>query len=104
MAHRAGAAGYEITNKKLMRELKSLVHQAEEVLALGAEDRTEAGQEARTKLGQALESARTTYEELHESVIARVKRTNEVIHDHPYRSMGIAFGVGLLLGAFACRK
>ena len=104
MVHRSRAAGNGMTNKKLMKDLKTLVHQAEEVLALEAGDLTEASREARTKLGQALEAARNTYEDIHARVEAQVERTNQMFHDHPYRSMGVAFGVGLLVGAFACRK
>ena len=104
MATRSRSAGHGITNKKLMHDLKTLMHQAEEVLALEAGAATELSKEAHTKLGHALEAARSTYEDLHDKAVAGVKRTDQMFHDHPYKSMGVAFGVGLLVGALACRK
>jgi ElaB/YqjD/DUF883 family membrane-anchored ribosome-binding protein len=104
MTTRSRVAGNGITNKKLMKDLKTLVHQAEEVLALEAGAATEASKEARTRLGHALEAARIAYEDIHDKAVARVESTNQMFHDHPYKSMGVAFGAGLILGALACRK
>ncbi|MEO7415281.1 MAG: DUF883 domain-containing protein, partial [Opitutaceae bacterium] len=56
----------------------------------------------------ALGKARATYEHLQSQGIeaARVatKKADATIRAHPYESIGIAFGVGLLLGALLRRK
>ena len=39
-----------------------------------------------------------------EKAVERAKAADRVIRDHPYQTIGIAFGVGLLIGALARRK
>ena len=39
-----------------------------------------------------------------QKTVERAKATDQVIRDHPYETVGIAFGVGLLIGLLACRK
>ena len=41
--------------------------------------------------------------ETHEVMTEKVKVADEVIREHPYESMGVAFGLGLLLGVIASR-
>ena len=38
------------------------------------------------------------------SAKAAAKRADTVIRDHPYESIGIAFGIGLLVGVLVKRK
>ena len=35
---------------------------------------------------------------------AAAKKADTIIRDHPYESIGVAFGVGLLLGVLVTRK
>jgi ElaB/YqjD/DUF883 family membrane-anchored ribosome-binding protein len=102
MAHRTEAT--EVSTQKLMRELKAVVHQAEEVLKAGASDLNGAGHEAHAKLTSALNAAKTTYLDLQDRAIDGAKKTDTLIRDNPYQSMGIAFGVGLLAGVLVMRK
>lgn len=104
MTNRTEAASSDIATQKLMRELKTVVHQAEEILKSGASDLSEAGQDARSKLNHALEAAKTTYHDLQERAIAGAKKTDTLIRDNPYQSIGLAFGVGLLVGVLVARK
>jgi len=39
-----------------------------------------------------------------EKAVERAKAADRVIRDHPYQTIGIAFGLGLLIGALARRK
>jgi ElaB/YqjD/DUF883 family membrane-anchored ribosome-binding protein len=102
MAHRTEAT--EVSTQKLMRELKAVVHQAEEVLKAGSNDLSGAGHEAHAKLTSALNAAKTTYLDLQDRAIDGAKKTDTLIRDNPYQSMGIAFGVGLLAGVLVMRK
>jgi len=36
--------------------------------------------------------------------VTGAKATDKVIREHPYESIGVAFGVGLLIGVLATRK
>ncbi len=44
-----------------------------------------------------------TFERFQEGAVRTAKVTNKAIRANPYQSLGIAFGVGLLLGCF-CKR
>ncbi len=39
-----------------------------------------------------------------QSAVERAKATDRLIRDHPYQTLGIFFGLGLLIGILARRK
>ena len=50
------------------------------------------------------QSAREMGRRLQEQTVAGAKATDRAIREHPYQSIGIAFGVGLLIGVLVNRK
>ena len=60
--------------------------------------------ELRERLNAAIESARVAARRLEEKTVAAAKATDRVIRDHPYQTVGIAFGVGILLGLLLGRR
>ena len=91
-----------------MTDLKTLTHDAEDLLKATAGDVSEKAKEARGRVAAALERAKTTYTQLQDQTIAgakaAAKKADVVIREHPYESIGIAFGVGLLIGVLVTRK
>jgi ElaB/YqjD/DUF883 family membrane-anchored ribosome-binding protein len=61
----------------------------------------EAGRETVRRFGNAWESAKSN---IQEKAVTSAKVTDRVIRDHPYESIGIAFGVGVLIGVLINRK
>lgn len=94
----------EASIEKLLQDLKAVVHDGEELLRAGAKNLTERGLAARERLAAALETAKETRRKLEERALAGAKATDRIIREHPYESVGIAFGVGLLVGVLANRK
>jgi|ERR1700685_1152950 ElaB/YqjD/DUF883 family membrane-anchored ribosome-binding protein len=94
----------EGTTEKLLEDVKQVVRDGEELLKAGAGELSEKGKAARARLASALESAKETGRRLQEKTIAGAKATDKVIREHPYQSIGIAFGVGLLIGVLVNRK
>jgi ElaB/YqjD/DUF883 family membrane-anchored ribosome-binding protein len=92
------------STQKLLQDLRQVVHDGEEVLRAGAGELGEKGAAARAKLSAALASAKETAKRLQEKTIAGAKATDKVIREHPYQSIGIAFGIGLLIGVLVNRK
>ena len=39
-----------------------------------------------------------------EKAVERAKAADRVIRDHPYQTLGLAFGLGLLIGVLAVRR
>ena len=69
---------------------------------------TEHGDSQKRELGARLEAATEKAKEvckrLQEQTVAAAKATDEAIREHPYQAIGIAFGVGLLIGVLAARS
>jgi ElaB/YqjD/DUF883 family membrane-anchored ribosome-binding protein len=59
--------------------------------------------ELRAKLEAATEKAKEVCKRLEEKTVAAAKVTDKTIREHPYEAVGIAFGVGLLIGVLAMR-
>ena len=68
-------------NARLASDLKAVVRDAEELM-----------------------KAKATCHRLEERTVAAARATDLTIREHPYESIGIAFGVGLLVGVLVARK
>ena len=91
-------------NQRLTSDLKLVMRDAEDLLKATAGEAGEKVKEVRGRLASAMESARATCEKLQEKTVAAAKATDHVIREHPYESIGVAFGVGLLIGVLVTRK
>lgn len=67
----------------------------------GAEQAADAGREAAGRLGAAMQSAKAN---IQEKTAASARATDRTIRQHPYESIGIAFGVGVLIGVLINRR
>ena len=56
------------------------------------------------RLAAVLDSATTTGKKLRAKTVETAKATDHVLRQHPYESIGIAFGVGLLIGLLVSRR
>lgn len=94
--------------ERLMTDLRALADDAEALIRATADDASEKAKEARSRLTTALEKAKATYDDLQsqgiESAKAAAKKADETIRAHPYESLAVAFGVGMLLGALLKRR
>jgi ElaB/YqjD/DUF883 family membrane-anchored ribosome-binding protein len=97
-----------IARERVLRDLKTLARDAEDLMKATAGDLTESAREARARLARALESAKATCNELQEQVVASAKtatrHADRMVRDNPYESIGIAFGLGLLIGVLVVRR
>ncbi len=59
---------------------------------------------ARERVASALEAAKDTYTEAQKSAVAGAKAADKLVRDHPYQAVGIAFGVGALVGLLVGRR
>ena len=94
----------EASTEKLLQDLKAVIRDGEDLLKAGARQLGERGVAARERLAAALEVAKDTQRRLQERAISSAKATDQLVREHPYESVGLAFGVGLLLGIVATRR
>ena len=97
-------ADAELADKRLASHLKALVEDAEELMNLTAGQAGENVTAVRGRLATALESAKAACQRLEEKTVAAAKATDRTIREHPYESIGLAFGLGLLVGVLVARK
>ena len=98
----------EANLEKVMTDLKVLTRDAEALMHATAgqagEKMSEKMNELRQRLSSALDSAKATCHRLEEKAIAGAKAADKTIREHPYESIGLAFGVGLLIGVLVGRR
>ena len=90
----------EGTKEKLVQDLMTLVNDAEAlVTATGGQ----LADKSKAELVAALDRVKTGCRKLQDRAVAGARSADRVIREHPYQSVGIAFGVGLLIGVLAKR-
>ncbi len=92
------------TREKISNDLRTLMRDAEDLWRITKDDLGERTKETRERLRQTLDKARASATEIEEKAVAGAKATDKLIREHPYGSIGVAFGVGLLIGVLAGRR
>jgi len=93
---------------RLLNDLHSVVADAEALLRASAGDTSAAAGELRAKVQASLDRAKRNLSELQEAAVDKAKAagraTDTYVHDNPWQAIGIAAGVGLLLGVLVSRR
>ena len=84
--------------EKLITDLKHVVRDSEELLQDSAGAVGKKAHELRQRLSHTLESAKETCKRLQDKTRETAQAGDKVIRDHPYQSIGLAFGIGVLIG------
>ena len=94
----------EINKDKLVADLKAVARDTQELLRATADQAGEKATEVRERLNAVLNSANTACQRLEARATASVESSDKLVRDHPYESIGVAFGVGVLLGLLLGRR
>jgi len=81
-----------------------LADEAQELIAATAHVAGEKVEEARQRLKAAVEKGKEAWQAVQEKAIAGAKATDEVIREHPYKSLAVAVGVGVIIGYLLRRR
>ena len=93
-----------LNTDRLINELKRIVRASEELLHATRDMVGDKAHEVRARVTETLHSAKHTCRELEDKAIDGAKAADKAIRDHPYPSLGIAFGAGLLVGVLVCTR
>ncbi len=97
----------DVTKEKLMQDLRMVVADAEELLRATASQAGEKVSAARERIQGHLDAAKERLEDAEAMMIEKTKAaalaTDEYVHDNPWRAVGIAAGVGLVVGMLISR-
>jgi ElaB/YqjD/DUF883 family membrane-anchored ribosome-binding protein len=97
-------AATEANADKVISDLKGLANDAEDMLKATAGQAGDKVSEVRARLSATLESAKATCRRLEDRAVAGAKATDRTIREHPYESIGVAFGIGVLIGVLVGRR
>lgn len=93
---------------KLMADLRVVVADAEELLKLTAGEMGEGAVQLRERLQERLVRAKDGLADLQgsatETAKAAGRAADDYVHDHPWRSVAIGAGVGLIVGLLMGRR
>ena len=97
-----------VHKEKLMSDLRVVIADAEELLRMTADEAGEAAIDIRSRVQARMTQARADLLALQEAAVAKAKAagyaTDEFVHENPWKSIGIAAGVGMLLGLLVGRR
>lgn len=85
-------------------DMGTLAEDARALMAATADVAGEKVGEARKRLTAALESAKDIASSVRDKAVEGAKAADEVVREHPYQAIGIALGVGALIGFLAARR
>lgn len=94
----------EVNTDRIITELKRIVQDSEALLLATKDAAGDKAVEARERLADALDTAKRSCRRLEENATEGAEVADRAIREHPYQSIGVAFGVGILIGVLVSRK
>jgi len=85
-------------------DLGTLAEDARALMAATADVAGEKVGQARQRLAAALESGKEIYGRVRDKTVEGAQAADEALREHPYQAIGIAMGVGALIGYLAARR
>ena len=93
---------------RLMSDLKVLIADAEALLKSGSSDVGEAVAGARSRIEARLDDAKANLLQLQQEAAQRAKAAgraaDDYVHEHPWQAVGVAAGIGLVVGLLIGRR
>ena len=96
------------SQEKLVADMKAVIADAEDVLKATADQTGEKIASLRARIQERLHAARVRLADaeavLREKTRAMAKATDAYVHENPWKSIGVAAGVGFLVGFILGRR
>lgn len=98
----------EVSKEKLVQDLRLVIADAEELLKATAAQAGEKVAAARERIQDRIHSAKIKLAEAEEALMQRTREaaraTDQFVHEKPWYAVGIAAGVGLIVGMLIGRR
>jgi ElaB/YqjD/DUF883 family membrane-anchored ribosome-binding protein len=98
----------EVSKEQLMADFKEVVADAEALLQATANQGGEKVAQVRAKAEESLKVVKARIEDAQAALLARTKEaakaTDIYVHENPWKAIGIAAGVGLVVGLLIGRR
>lgn len=97
-----------VQKEKLMGDLRVVIADAEELLRMTADQAGEGVADIRSRVQSKMNQAKIDLIQLQDAAVAKAKAaghaTDEFVHENPWKSIGIAAGIGLVVGLLVGRR
>ncbi|OGV77899.1 MAG: hypothetical protein A3I83_01045 [Methylotenera sp. RIFCSPLOWO2_02_FULL_45_14] len=101
-------AGIDVTKGQLISDFKVVIGDAEALIKATASQGGEALASLRAKTEESLAVAKAKMADAQEALVERSKAaarvTDDYVHENPWRAVGVAAGVGLIIGLLIGRR
>ena len=98
----------EVTTRTLIDDLRTVVADAEALVAATAGDVSDRAKNARQRASDSVETARARLAELEADLKRRAKAVKDdathYVQDNPWQSVGVAAAVGIVVGVLLGRR
>jgi ElaB/YqjD/DUF883 family membrane-anchored ribosome-binding protein len=91
-------------NQATSNDIGTLAEDARALMSATVDVAGEKVGEARKRLAAALESAKEMAGRVRDKAVVGAKAADEAVREHPYQAIGIALGVGALIGFLVSRR
>jgi len=99
---------HEVTKADLVAEFKTVIADAEALIKATANQGGDKVEQLRSQAEASLASAKDKLDDLHEDIIEKgreaVKATDDYVQENPWKAVGIAAGIGLVVGLLVSRR
>lgn len=93
---------------RLMSDLQMVISDAEELLRMTADHAGDSAADVRKRVAARMNQAKEDLLALQDSAVAKARAaghaTDEFVHENPWKSIGIAAGIGLVAGLLISRR
>jgi ElaB/YqjD/DUF883 family membrane-anchored ribosome-binding protein len=107
MSNSSASVQGDVSKEKLMQDLQLVVSDAEELLKATAGQAGDKVVAARERIQDSLAVAKARLDVAQEAMLEKTRQaaraTDDYVHENPWQAVGIAAGVGLLVGMLIAR-
>ena len=90
--------------ENIRSDISDLAEHARALIAATADNTEDRVEEARERLVTALDIGKSITSRFYEKASSRTRACDLAVHESPYQAIGVAVGVGALMGYFAFRE
>lgn len=102
------STGSDVTKEQLVADFKVVIADAEALLKATASQGGEAMANLRAKTEESLAQAKVKLAEAQEALVEKTKAaaraTDDYVHEKPWHAVGVAAGIGLVIGLLIGRR
>lgn len=98
----------QLTTDKFVSDMKAVIGDAEELLRATANAAGDRVASARAKMEDSIRAAKTKVAQAQDVVVVRAKAaaeaTDDYVHAHPWKAVGLAAAIGCIVGMLIARR